>query len=319
MADWSQYPEYITVAKRRAKNERAAMKLAKKRSINPIVITGRSIACTWWGKQWCRNLERYSDYSNRLPRGRSYVRHGSVIHLEINPGIISALVLGSRGAPYNVEINITKLQTREWTRAVDACRGKIDSLKDLMAGKFPKDLMTLFTEKDTGLFPSPKEITLGCSCPDWALMCKHVAAVLYGVGTRLDENPSLFFILRQVNQEELLDEALQNSAEDLVSRARNRSSRVMDDTDLGSVFGIEMNSIEVNCDPPSKQIEATGTVLDRIYKALIRFPQGTGVAELASASGLTRMQTRNAIARGRTNRRIVSPERGIYKLQKRSH
>ncbi len=326
MSDWNHFPEYISVAQRRLKNAKAAKKLtgkSGKRNITPIIISGRSITQTWWGKEWCKNLERYSDYANRLPRGRSYVRHGAVLHLEINPGTVNALVQGSRGAPYKVEIKISRLPESSWNQAIKVCSGKINSLKDLMAGKFPKDLMESFTEKGTGLFPSPKEITLGCSCPDWAVMCKHVAAVLYGVGARIDENPSLFFTLRRVNQEELLDVAVKGAAEELVSRAENKSSRVIDDTDLADVFGIEMEDIKIPAGQPKKYPKANRRkpaaarlLIDRVYKTLKKFPKGTSVNEIASASGLNKTQVRNALSRGKKEGRIISPERGVYKLQK---
>ncbi|MCK5734969.1 MAG: hypothetical protein KAH21_00770, partial [Spirochaetaceae bacterium] len=286
MSDWNQFPEYVSVAKRRVKNAKAAKKLAgkfKKGNITPIIISGRSITQTWWGKEWCKNLERYPDYANRLPRGRSYVRHGSVLHLEINPGTVSALVQGSRGAPYKVEIKISRLPEDTWSQAIKACSGKINSLKALMAGKIPKDLMESFTGKGTGLFPSPKEIALGCTCPDWAVMCKHVAAVLYGVGARLDENPSLFFTLRRVNQEELLDVVAEGAAEELVSRAGKKSRRVMDDADLSSVFGIDMDNSESPVSQSEKHPKVI-SLIDRVYSTLKKFPNGAVVNEIASAS-----------------------------------
>ena len=318
MSDWNHFPEYISVAQRRLKNEKAAEKLAgksRKKNITPIIISGRSITRTWWGKEWCKNLERYSDYANRLPRGRSYVRHGAVLHLEITPGTVSALVQGSRGAPYKVEIKISRLPKDTWNQAIKACSGKINSLKDLMAGKFPKDLMAVFTEKGTGLFPSPQEITLNCSCPDWAVMCKHVAAVLYGVGARLDENPSLFFTLRRVNQEELIDVVAEGAAEELISRAENISNRVIDDTDLSSVFGIDMEDTGIPVSQSEKHPKAI-SLIDRVYKTLKKFPKGASVNEIVSASGLNKTQVRNALSRGKKKGRIISFKRGVYKLQK---
>ena len=184
-----------------------------------------------------------------------------------------------------------------------------------MAGKFPKDLMESFTGKGTGLFPSPKEIALGCTCPDWAVMCKHVAAVLYGVGARLDENPSLFFTLRRVNQEELLDVVAEGAAEELVSRAGKKSRRVMDDADLSSVFGIDMDNSESPVSQSEKHPKVI-SLIDRVYSTLKKFPNGAVVNEIASASGLNKTQIRNALSRGRNNGRIISPERGVYKLQK---
>jgi len=326
MSDWNHFPEYVSVAQRRLKNEKAAEKLAgksRKNNITPIIISGRSITRTWWGKEWCKNLERYSDYANRLPRGRSYVRHGAVLHLEINPGTVNALVQGSRGAPYKVEIKISRLPEDTWNQTIKACNGKINSLKDLMAGKFPKNLMESFTGRGTGLFPSPQEITLNCSCPDWAVMCKHVAAVLYGVGARLDENPSLFFTLRRVNQEELIDVVAEGAAEELISRAGNISSRVIDDADLGNVFGIDMEDTGIAVSQSKKQsttnrhrTKTAKSLLDRVYKALKKFPEGALINDIESVTGLNKTQVRNALSRGKKKGRIISFKRGVYKLQK---
>ena len=171
----------------------------------PIVLEGRSIANTFWGKAWCKNLESYSDYSNRLPRGRTYVRNGSVIDLKMAAGEITALVSGS--SIYKVKIAIAKVVANKWNKIVDECAGKIDSLIELLQGKFSKAVMEIITDPKKGLFPDPKEIKLSCSCPDWADMCKHVAAVLYGVGARLDNRPEELFMLRQADHIELIAKA----------------------------------------------------------------------------------------------------------------
>ena len=155
--------------------------------VSPIVIDGRTIARTFWGKAWCDNLESYSDYENRLPRGRTYVRNGSVVHLEIKPGKITAIVSGSE--LYEVEITISPCPTRTWKRVKSECAGQIGSLVELLQGKLSKSVMDVVTRHNDGLFPKPAEIEMKCSCPDWAGMCKHVAAVMYGVGARLDESP----------------------------------------------------------------------------------------------------------------------------------
>jgi uncharacterized Zn finger protein len=108
-----------------------------------------------------------------------------------------------------------------------ACAGKFDSLPDLLAGKFPKALDEVFTAQGKGLFPSPDEIHLGCSCPDWAVMCKHVAATLYGIGARLDEDPGLFFALRKVKMEDLVSEAVTETTAQLLRRANHKKSGVI--------------------------------------------------------------------------------------------
>lgn len=235
--------EYVTVAQNKAKAQKSLEKLRKQNpDIAPVVITGRSLAKTWWGKAWNNNLERYSDYSNRIGRGRSYVRNGAVLDLNITPGRIAALVQGSRSKPYRVNISIEPLNKNTWDAITKACEGKIDSLQELLEGKFPKTLAELFTAHGKGLFPAPKEISFDCNCPDWATMCKHIAATLYGVGARLDENPALFFVLRNVNIDELVSKAIAQKTQTLLRKSGKKSSRVISDGDIAAMFGIDMET-----------------------------------------------------------------------------
>ncbi|HCY86064.1 MAG TPA: hypothetical protein DHV36_13085 [Desulfobacteraceae bacterium] len=237
------FPKYVTVAEKKAKAERKLAALKKKNpGIKPVSIEGRTLAKTWWGKSWNKNLERYADYANRIGRGRSYVRHGAVLDLQITPGKIEAQVMGSTSSPYRVTITIKPVPKTNWTRIKDQCKGKMDGMKQLMAGKFPKSLADVFTRKGEGLFPSPKEISLDCSCPDWAVMCKHVAAVLYGVGARLDEDPSLFFVLRKADVKDLVSETVKESKKELLASAGKKSSRIIeDDSGLSELFGIDLD------------------------------------------------------------------------------
>src|SRR5208283_1602530 len=197
------YKPYVSVAERRQKAQREMEKRRKQgHAVSPVAIAGRTIARTFWGKAWCENLESYSDYENRLPRVRTYVRNGSVVHLEIQPGKISALVAGSE--LYSVEITITPLTRAHWESIKHECSGQIGSLVELLQGRLSKSVMEVVTRHDKGLFPKPTEIRMSCSCPYWAGMCKHVAAVMYGVGSRLDEKPDLLFLLRKVDHLELI-------------------------------------------------------------------------------------------------------------------
>ena len=227
---------YVSVAMRR---RRAAQTIANlQRSghvIRPVEIDGRKIARTFWGESWCRNLEAYSDYANRLPRGRTYVRNGSVIDLRINPGRVRALVSGS--SLYDVKIAITRLARKRWTAIKSQCAGKIDSMVELLQGSISRGVMEVVTRKGKGLFPAPKDISLSCSCPDWATMCKHVAAVLYGVGARLDHEPEMLFTLRGVEPAELIAAAV---TDDPTARKSGRR-RILRTDDMSSVFGIELD------------------------------------------------------------------------------
>ena len=245
MQDYDMYPPYVPVAERRAKAERKIRQLRKKNpKIKPVIIEGRTLATTWWGQSWNKNLERYADYSNRISRGRSYVRNRAVVDLQIKAGTISASVQGSDTQPYKVTIKVDKLSAQNWDAIRRACTGAFDSLRELLAGQFPSSLKELFFQKGAGLFPTPKEIHFDCSCPDWASMCKHIAATLYGVGARLDADPSLFFTLRRINVDDLITETVTDTAQTLLDRAELQSGNILEDVDLGDVFGIELDDID---------------------------------------------------------------------------
>ena len=231
--DWK---PYVSVAARRRLAARELAKLAKKgHPVSPVVIDGRKVARTFWGKAWCDNLERYSDYANRLPRGRTYVRNGSVLDLQITPGAVKAMVSGSD--LYRTQVAVAAVPKARWSAVCRDCAGGIDSLVELLQGRFSQGVMARICHEKTGLFPSPAEITFDCSCPDWASMCKHVAAVLYGIGARLDEQPDLLFALRKVNQQDLITRA----GKGLPRTSKGpKAGKILDAGDLSEMFGIEM-------------------------------------------------------------------------------
>jgi len=231
---------YVSVGQRRARAQTKMSDLRKKGvDVQPVVIDGRTIAKSFWGAAWCDHLESFSDYANRLPRGRTYVRNGSVCHLEIKQGEIQAKVAGSE--LYNVRIKITALPPKKWKDLKARCAGQVGSLLELLQGKLSGHVMQVVTNRNEGLFPSPAEISLKCDCPDWAVMCKHVAAVLYGVGARLDQQPELLFKLRGVDHEALIAA----DAEAAVSAATTRGkSKRLTGGDLSDVFGIELETNE---------------------------------------------------------------------------
>lgn len=230
------YRRYVSAAERRKKAEKTAAKMSKKgEKVKSIKINGRTIAKTFWGKSWCDHLESFSDYENRLPRGRTYVRNGSVIHLNIEQGKIEALVQGS--SLYKVSISIKSVEDAKWQKILNDCSGQIDSVIELLQGKLSNAVMKAITDKQYGLFPKPKEISLNCSCPDWADMCKHVAAVLYGVGARLDEEPELLFKLRHVDHLDLINKATLK-----VPTKQNSKRQVIMDQNLSNLFGIEIDA-----------------------------------------------------------------------------
>jgi uncharacterized Zn finger protein len=238
------YPPYVPVATRRAKAEKALQQLRKKQpGITPVIISGNALATTWWGKSWNSNLERYADYRNRIGRGRSCVRHRAVLDLQLTPGRVTALVQGSEAQPYRVAITVDTLSAHHWATIRTACAGCFDSLSALLAGTFPQALKDLFFAKGAGLFPSPRDIHFDCSCPDWASMCKHVAAALYGVGARFDEDPSLFFRLRGITMDELITQTVADTTQTLLRKAERQSANVLDEVDLGDVFGIQLDDL----------------------------------------------------------------------------
>jgi uncharacterized Zn finger protein len=226
---------YVPVAKRQKQAQKELAQLAKRgESPAPVKIEGRKIATSFWGKSWCENLERYSDFENRLPRGRTYVRNGSVVDLKINKGEVLARVAGSE--LYRIKIAVAPVKPSRWKAICRDCAGTVGSLVELLQGRIAKSVMERVCSKGDGLFPAPQEIKLSCSCPDWADMCKHVAAALYGVGARLDEKPELLFVLRNVEQKELLAGA----GRDLAFTRAKSGAKVIDDGDVAALFGLEM-------------------------------------------------------------------------------
>ena len=236
---------YVPVAERRARARKQLEKMQKKGlDVQPVQVEGRKIAHSFWGRGWCDHMESFSDYANRLPRGRTYVRNGSVCHLEIRSGRIRAVVSGTK--LYNITITIAPLGKDRWRAVKRACSGKIGSLIDLLRGRLDRGVMEVVSDRKEGLFPLPGEMRFDCDCPDWAGMCKHVAAVLYGVGARLDHCPEMLFVLRGVNHEELVDvsSAVADAAREGTSRRRIAATGIAD------VFGIDLvEADEAAADP----------------------------------------------------------------------
>jgi uncharacterized Zn finger protein len=238
---------YVPVAERRRKALKKMEALRKKGiDVQPVQIDGRKIARSFWGEAWCEHLESFSDYENRLPRGRTYVRNGSVCHLAVAKGRVEAKVSGSE--LYDVKVTIKTLPGRKWTFLKGRCSGQIGSLLELLQGRLSDHVLEVVTHREEGLFPLPGEMSFTCSCPDSAKMCKHVAAVLYGVGARLDNKPELLFSLRGVDHEELITADAENAV--TAATARGKSKRLAE-SELSEVFGIDL-APEV-ASPPAKE------------------------------------------------------------------
>ena len=235
---WGFYAPYVPVAQRRANALREVRRLAAKgKQVSPVEIAGRAVASTFWGKAWCDNLESYSDFSNRLPRGRTYVRNGSVVDLQIETGKITSMVSGS--SLYRIAIQIRPLAAPRWKKLKQQCGAGIGSVVELLQGRLSTSVMSVVTSRDCGLFPAPAEIEMSCSCPDWAGLCKHIAATLYGVGNRLDRQPELLFKLRQVDHLELIAQAARPAP-----KRKTGGRKTIATGQLADVFGIELEAQE---------------------------------------------------------------------------
>jgi uncharacterized Zn finger protein len=236
---YSDWAPYVPVEERRRKARAAAERLAKKqnRQPQPVVANGSKLAKTFWGRAWCDHLHAFHDYANRLPRGATYLRNGSVVDLVIQEGRVDALVAGSE--TYQIAITIQPLDQNHWKTIRKNCSQSIDSLLDLLAGRLSDGVMRILTDRDSGLFPKPREIRMKCNCPDSASVCKHLAAVMYGVGVRLDTQPELLFQLRGVDHQELVSEAV--TADTLDRELGGPSPGSLAEADLGAMFGIELD------------------------------------------------------------------------------
>jgi uncharacterized Zn finger protein len=305
MSYW-EYPKYISVSEKKAKIEKKLKSIKKKRpDIEPIVIKGNTLARTWWAKSWNKNLERYADYENRIGRGRSYVRHGAVLDLKISPGKVRGLVQGSGSKPYEVLISIKAIKKTRWKEIQAQCGVQLRSLQDLLAGKFPKPLAEIFFDKGNGVFPEPKAISFDCSCPDWAIMCKHVAATLYGIGARFDEDPSLFFHLRGVDIGDLVDKTVEDTTDKILANAQKKSSNVLDNANLSDLFGIDMD-VAPNFDRKAEVIQAADVA--EIKTKTKNVPQNSMV-EISQKSGA--MQNRKGTATSLVAELIFTNSTGI--------
>ena len=239
---WNTYTSFSQPAGevlRRKAQESVRDAQKKGRDYEPVMPHrgSRQICESWWGQAWCANLEKYADYASRLERGRRYFRSGTVVDLKIRGGRVEARVQGSRKVPYKVDIRISPLSEEKCQEIIARCGRKIQTIDKLINGEFPDELRDLFTGEN-GLFPSPREISFNCSCPDWALMCKHVAAAMYGIGVRFDENPFYFFHLRGIDVDRFIDVALENKVESMLRNAEQLSERILRETDLTGLFGV---------------------------------------------------------------------------------
>ena len=294
---WFSFRPYISVAQRRQMAAKTAKKMAKQgQHLFPVQPSGRAVAKSFWGLAWCKNLEAYSDYANRLPRGRTYLRNGSVIDLQVGPGLVTALVQGS--SLYKIRIQIEPLLAHHWKSFRSECTGQISSLLDLLQGKLSKGVLEAITRPVGGLFPSIKQIKLSCSCPDSASLCKHLAAVIYGIGTRLDEKPELFFTLRAVDMKELVSAAASTATSSASSTAGNTA---LDGEDLGALFGIELETAAASTSeekiPSKSPPKGRGKTSVEPRLPAVKRRTASDVSAKKSATAVARKQRKPSISR----------------------
>ena len=288
----SMWGEYVSVGARRAQAKKEMEKLRKKgHIIEPVEIEGRSIAKKFWGKKWCDHLESFADYENRLPRGRTYARNGSISHLSVQKGTVEAIVSGSN--LYKISVKIKTLCSDKWETIKKQCSDQIGSILEILQGKLSDHVMKVVADQKEGLFPDTTEMEFDCSCPDWAGMCKHVAAVLYGIGNRLDSRPELLFILRGVDPSELV------SAQLKVDTAT--ATGQLEDVELADIFGIDLEDASEKTVSPKPSAQKVGKPeKPKLTKSLLnlnnlrgndllkyRTKLGFNVTEFANTLGVT--------------------------------
>lgn len=154
---------------------------------------------TWWGEQWLNALT-HIDYDNRLPRGRTYANKGAVKDLKLSGGALHAKVQGSRPRPYQVSIQVPSLTEKNVENLLDALVSDPGVIARLLNGELDPSVLTHAQYLGIAIFPSKwKDLAMQCSCPDWAVPCKHLAAAIYLMSREIDSNPFLVFSLRSVD------------------------------------------------------------------------------------------------------------------------
>lgn len=232
------YGEYVSVEERKEKARKIIVKLSKKQEIEPLEYNSNKKDKVWWAEMWENNMKEYADMQNRISRGRSYVKNGFVIDMKIKEGMIEALVMGSKSKPYNVDIRINKLSKINENKLIELTKGQITNLESFLNADFPKELEKALVDKEYGLFPTSKEIHFDCSCPDGADMCKHVAAVLFGISSKLTQNPLLFFTLRGIDVDKLIKSTMDEKLDDMLKNASKKSTKTVSKKATADLFDI---------------------------------------------------------------------------------
>jgi uncharacterized Zn finger protein len=209
-----------------------------------------------------------ADYANRIPRGRTYARNGSIVDLNIEPGRVVATVAG--GDYYKIEMDVKPLPISKWEDIKLKCQGQIATMVDLLMGRFSHEVMKVVCDPTHGMFPLESEISFKCSCPDWAKLCKHISAVFYGIGNRLDKSPELLFLLRRVNPLELFEATAKRFTEETQTKKEHAL-----EGDLSSIFGVVIETDKPENKPTSsKTAKAVKTAKSQKASPPTKSPKG---------------------------------------------
>lgn len=200
--------------------------LQEGRQLHPVQGSSRNLASHFWGRAWMKHLALCEAGGLCLAPGRTLLRHGCVLDLQLAPGRVEALV--SAQELVEVQIDIAPLEDERLEALKEACSGRIDSLVSLLEGCTDEAVLQRLCDPETGLLPEPHDWHMNCTCPDWAEPCPHAAAALYATGTLIDVEPTLLFQLRQVEASSLIE-------------APKVEAEVFDTSALGSMFGIDLD------------------------------------------------------------------------------
>jgi uncharacterized Zn finger protein len=220
------------------------------------------IAQTWWSRRFVAVLEDIG-LGNRLQRGRSYARKGQVISLDVDAGAVTARVQGSRPRPYRVRIGITAFGKPEWAKLERALAASAWYSARLLAGEMPEDIEEVFTAQGLSLFPAAaQEVSMDCSCPDWEVPCKHIAAAFYLLAEAFDDDPFTILAWRGRDRDDLLAnlQAARSDgtpAADIADQAGTPLAQCLDS------YFVMLSDVM----PPGQQATASGSVLSQLPPA----------------------------------------------------
>lgn len=238
-----------------------------------IKLNSKVITTKWWSQKWCNNIAQYADFYNRLERGRTYLRKGTVQDLVIEGGKITASVSGSGMFPYEVTIKIKPLEKEKVKEALK----NLHNLNEFQNGRVSLDEKYLFSMDENGLFPTLDEIDFSCTCPDWASLCKHGAAVLYAIGSILDQEPLVLFQLRGIDVDAYLEKSLLEKTNTLLSNIYNTDDRTIDESMISDIFGIELGVLS-NSPTANDDIDDTPKTTDIVR--VIEIKPSTGATPI---------------------------------------